>query len=242
MLSATKTEKNQHDNPDNDEERRKLSEMKILHEDSFIIIVDKPAGILSVPGKNGGISVCDFLEAGHGKIYPVHRLDMATSGILILAKDIDTYRKLQQDFESRSVKKRYLAILDGTVSPEKISSLHGNVINIPLSPDMTDRPRQKADYADGKEAVTFFRIMLSEKGKTLVEFHPVTGRTHQLRIHSAHPDGLGVAIEGDELYGRKSRRLMLHAASVTFTHPATGKKMTINAEPEGFGEIYMKMK
>lgn len=221
---------------------------RTVYEDGTIIVVDKPAGMLSVPGKamdgavNAGVSgahVCDNVEdyvrrnMQQGQdatvsdkplsvyVRAVHRLDMDTSGLLVLAKTAEAYVELQRQFASRETCKRYEAILDGVPAQRE-----GRVC-LPLIADIMDRPRQRVDYASGKYAVTDYRVLSSHDGKTLVSLCPHTGRTHQLRVHCAHRDGLGCPILGDPLYGRGTpfRRMCLHAAMIEFCHPVTGERM-----------------
>ena len=200
------------------------AEPEIVFEDEYLIVVNKPAGCLSVPGLSEKPSVLSFVkqhcpEAGGPMV--VHRLDMATSGLLVVAKDKKTHEQLQEQFRLRTVKKRYAALLDGTWhGPE-----HG-IISLPMRPDIHDRPRQMVDYANGKAAVTEYRIIKTSGNKTLVHLFPHTGRTHQLRVHCAHKDGLGLPIVGDTLYGKRADRLHLHAERLEFTHPVTLKRMS----------------
>jgi tRNA pseudouridine32 synthase/23S rRNA pseudouridine746 synthase len=148
---------------------------------------------------------------------------MSTSGILLAAKDKDVHEHLQRQFTKRSVTKKYVALLDGIPSKQD-----GN-IDLPLRVDIEDRPRQLVCYEHGKRAMTRFEIVETRGDQTLVYFYPYTGRTHQLRVHAAHPDGLGVPIVGDDLYGAKADRLHLHAAELTFTHPITKELIHITA-------------
>lgn len=196
------------------------TELKYLYCDSNIIVVDKPASMLSVPGRGGVISVYDIVSAKYGEVFSVHRLDMATSGLLLLARDMDSYKNLQEQFTCRSVKKRYVAVIDNVVDcPE-------GVIELPLMPDFMSRPKQKVDFEKGSRAVTSYRMV----GERRVELFPATGRTHQLRVHCAYCMGLNSPIKGDELYGVKSDRLYLHATELTFTHPVTGEIINILSE------------
>lgn len=208
----------------------------IIYEDDLILAVEKPQGVLSVPGKDP--SEPDMLQLLHNAgnvsdmetpLLPVHRLDMHTSGILLFAKDEATYKFLQRQFALHKVEKCYKAVLDGVVCRGSTGSgvlwkgdKEGE-ISLPLSPDYMNRPLQCVDYETGKPALTRFRITGVENGATCIDFYPVTGRTHQLRVHSAHKDGLGVPIAGDLLYGRVAKRLMLHACSIKFTHPREGE-------------------
>jgi tRNA pseudouridine32 synthase/23S rRNA pseudouridine746 synthase len=199
------------------------SEPRTIFEDAWLAIVDKPAGMLSVPGR----STIDCVQARLRTRYPaatgplvVHRLDLDTSGLLLVAKDLDTYRMLQRQFAERAIDKRYVAWLDGDVA-------HGDegVIDLPLRVDLDDRPRQIVDEKHGRSAITQWRVLERRGGRTRVELSPRTGRAHQLRVHAAHPRGIGVAIVGDRLYGRPDARLMLHAESIGFEHPHTHERV-----------------
>ncbi|MGC6433717.1 MAG: RluA family pseudouridine synthase [Crocinitomicaceae bacterium] len=204
-------------------------ELKIIYEDEDIIAVNKPAEFLSVPGKTISDSVYTRIKA----LYPnatgpliVHRLDMSTSGILLLTKNTEAYKKLQYQFIKRLVQKRYVALLDGELKPNK------GEINLPLCLDINDRPRQMVSYEYGKNARTRFEVIERKNNQTKVLFYPITGRTHQLRVHAAHFKGLNTPILGDDLYGTKAERLHLHAEWIKFTHPRTGKVMSLKAEVE----------
>lgn len=197
-------------------------ELETLYSDDLILAVNKPAGMASVPGKEVSDSVSG------NDLFVVHRLDMHTSGVLVLAKNETVYKELQKQFAGRSVKKCYRAVLDGEVSPERCgsgvkweSAVSGS-ISLPLAADYDHRPAQKVDFEAGKEAVTLFEILGVKDGRTYVDFYPVTGRTHQLRVHSAHQLGLNVPIVGDLLYGYPAQRLMLHAHWAEFQHPEKG--------------------
>ena len=209
-------------------------ELETLYSDHLLVAVNKPAGLASVPGKEvaGSVSVNDFLV--------VHRLDMHTSGVLVLAKNETVYKELQKQFAGREVKKCYKAVLDGVVTPEKCGSgvvwetdTSGKII-LPLAADYEHRPAQKVDFEEGKESVTLFEILGVKDGRTYVNFYPVTGRTHQLRVHSAHPLGLNTPIVGDLLYGKPEQRLMLHAQWVEFSHPEKGELKITAPLPAGF--------
>ena len=204
------------------------NQLETAYEDDYLLVVNKPAGMLSVPGKTGQASVLTMLQ----ERYPdatgpllVHRLDMATSGLLLAAKDKDTHAQLQQQFESRSVKKRYIALLDGIPEVEP-----KGFIRLPLRPDFDNRPLQMVDHEWGKPAVTRYEIQESSNGKTRIAYYPETGRTHQLRVHSAHPEGMDCPIAGDPLYGQPSDRLYLHAEELQFRHPHTHERMKISAK------------
>lgn len=204
-------------------------ELRTVYEDGSLWVVDKPSGMLSAPGKVGGVSVAEiarqrFPEASG--LMVVHRLDMHTSGLLVVAKTRGAFVALRRQFEAKEVKKTYTALLDGNVASDEGS------ISLPLSADWHNRPRQKVDYADGKEAVTLYRVLERGGGMTRVEFNPVTGRTHQLRVHAASTDGLNAPIHGDALYGTPDARLCLHASCITFRHPDTGEWMTLESTPE----------
>ena len=198
-------------------------ELPVVYEDEFLLLVNKPAGLLSVPGKSDLDSVWLRIR----RQYPqatgpliVHRLDMATSGLLLLAKDMETYKDLQQQFLKRRVHKRYVALLDGLLSA------NSGIIDLPLRVDLDDRPRQMVCYEHGKPARTRWETIAQVKEQTRVHFYPITGRTHQLRVHAAHNQGLHTPILGDDLYGTAGERLCLHAESLRFTHPQTGTEMT----------------
>lgn len=200
--------------------------LKILYEDEWIVAVEKPSGMLSVPGKNDLDSVQQRLRL----MYPdatgplvVHRLDMATSGILLAAKDKDVHARLQSQFETRSISKEYIAILDGVPSQEF------GIIDLPICLNPLDRPRQMVDFENGKPAITEYKVECIKNGRAKVVFKPHTGRTHQLRVHSAHVSGLGCPISGDELYGNpdSASRLCLHASRLVFRHPVSDKEIEI---------------
>lgn len=236
---------------------------EIIYEDEYLLAVNKPAGILSVPGKDAAEkNMLQLLEAagalqdnaggGTCGLTVVHRLDMHTSGILLFAKSEEVYKGLQRQFLQRKVEKCYLAVLDGEVSQSRSGSgviwdcsasslseggaltcgsvlaggVHssgaGGTISLPLAADFENRPLQCVDYINGKQAITRFEVVSVAGGKSFVKFYPVTGRTHQLRVHAAHADGLNTPIEGDLLYGRLLGRLMLHAHTLKFEHPVLG--------------------
>ena len=200
-----------------------------LHEDEDIIVVDKPAGLLSVPGKVLTDSVETRLKLRYPEVAGVmllHRLDQATSGLMIAAKNARAYKSLQHQFQDRTVNKQYIAVLDGILEQEE------GEITLPLRIDIYDRPRQIVCMQRGKSCLTKFLVHSRDEQTTRVQFIPHTGRTHQLRVHAAHPDGLDCPILGDELYGRPSERLHLHAAQLTITHPVTNSRMTFRSDPE----------
>jgi tRNA pseudouridine32 synthase/23S rRNA pseudouridine746 synthase len=202
---------------------RPLAPLEVLFEDECIAVVAKPAGLLSVPGKDETDSVLQRLRARHPHATLVHRLDLDTSGVLLAALDGNTHRALQRQFLQRTVEKRYVAWLEGDVRGQ-----HGTV-DLPLRVDLDQRPRQVVCFEHGRKAVTDWRVLERSQGRTRVEFLPRTGRTHQLRVHAAHAKGLNAPIVGDRLYGRDGERLMLHAQSLTFTHPKTGERVTFAA-------------
>ena len=213
----------------------KPTEPRILWEDSHIVVIDKPCGMLSVRGKSGVRSVEEWAEERYADISGpmiVHRLDQSTSGILLLAKDKDTHKAMQEQFVKRTVAKRYTALLDGV-----ISGVSGR-IDLSIKLDYDNRPRQMV-AADGKRAITDYRVVGVEEGRTRIEFYPLTGRTHQLRLHSAHAEGLNAPIVGDDIYGHEQRadlddghRLCLHASRLEFTHPHTNERIVIESEAE----------
>ncbi len=200
--------------------------IEILYEDDWIIVIDKPAYLLSVPGKELKDSVQNRMKAKYPNATGpmiVHRLDMGTSGIMILAKDLKTYHHLQQQFISRTIQKQYTAKLDG-VPLDKDS-----VINLPLRVDLNNRPHQVVCYDHGKPAETRWELLDTKNGKSMVRFFPHTGRTHQLRVHASHPKGLNIPIYGDELYGNRLDRLYLHASQLDFVHPYSQKRMCLES-------------
>lgn len=192
---------------------------EIVYEDETMAVLNKPSGLLSVPGRTEDYSVATWAQERWPGAMLVHRLDMWTSGIILVAKTKEAYQDMQEQFTSRSVKKKYLAIVEGVPAKE-----HG-VIDLPLLCDPMNRPRQVIDHESGKRAITEYRVLAEQGGKSLLALWPHTGRTHQLRMHCAHPDGLGCPILGDELYGTKSDRLYLQAQAITLIHPTAGKRM-----------------
>lgn len=203
-------------------------DLDVVYDDDWLTVINKPSGMLTVPGKLLEDSLLTRFQAVHpeaqGPIV-VHRLDQETSGLVIFAKDKNTHKALQQQFENHSIRKCYIALLDGIVTQDE------GVIDLPLLPDIDDRPRQRVDQELGKPAVTRYRVLERIGGVTRVAMEPLTGRTHQLRVHASHPMGLDCPIVGDRLYGKASSRLMLHAQSITFIHPATGQSMTLESAP-----------
>ena len=199
-------------------------EVEVVYDDQWLTVLNKPSGMLTVPGKALDDSLLSrYREAHPEAVGPivVHRLDQETSGLVVFAKDKATHKALQQQFEAHSVKKRYIALLDGIVTRDE------GVIDLPLRPDVDDRPRQRVDHEHGKPAITRYHVLERRGGHTLIALQPLTGRTHQLRVHCSHPLGLNCPIVGDRLYGRASSRLMLHAQSLTIVHPATGRPLAL---------------
>lgn len=206
--------------------------VETLYEDREIAVIHKPEGLLSVPGKDAAQpSVYALMR----RKYPeatgpliVHRLDMATSGVLLIAKTEFAYHRLQQAFLNHQIQKKYVAIISGRDIPEK------GIISLPLLPDYLNRPRQMVNHEQGKEAITEYEILEHIDGFHLrIALYPKTGRTHQLRVHCAHQEGLNAPILGDPLYGNeKAARLHLHAEEITFEHPLTGKKITIKRKAD----------
>lgn len=208
------------------------NKVETLYEDREIAVIHKPEGLLSVPGKDAAQpSVYALMR----RKYPeatgpliVHRLDMATSGVLLIAKTEFAYHRLQQAFLNHQIQKKYVAIISGKDIPEK------GIISLPLLPDYLNRPRQIVNHEQGKEAITEYEILERIDGSHLrIALYPKTGRTHQLRVHCAHQEGLNAPILGDPLYGNeKAARLHLHAEEITFEHPLTGKKITIKRKAD----------
>lgn len=206
------------------EEDHKEYFLEVIYEDEDLLAVNKPEGLLSVPGKTNRASVLSIIQSQvqelEGPII-VHRLDMSTSGIMLLAKNTASYHHLQQQFADKTVRKKYLAILDDVL---KATS---GTISLPLRVDLDNRPQQMVCYEHGKEAITNYEFIERKGKRSKVAFYPVTGRTHQLRVHSAHPKGLNMPIVGDDLYGKIDKRLMLHAQEITFIHPTSQKVMKL---------------
>lgn len=209
---------------DIEENRLKIKPVKELakiYEDDSLIIVNKPEGLLSVPGKESSDSVYARLkkQCAYNEVFIVHRLDMATSGLLVVAKSREIYVAMQRKFAEREVQKRYVAIVCG--NPQNDFGL----IDLPLRLNPQDRPLQVVDKEHGKQAQTRYKVIEhnQQTGTTRVEFYPITGRTHQLRVHSAYAEGLNCPIKGDVLYGSPSDRLYLHAEMIQFVHPKTNR-------------------
>lgn len=212
---------------------------EVIYRDDFLLIANKPAGLLSVPGRGGdkADSLISRLQAGWPDALVVHRLDMSTSGLLVIARGMDMQRRLSAMFRERQVVKRYVAIVAG-----RIVAAAGE-IDLPIGRDWPNRPRQKVDMDEGKPSLTRFRLLGLENvlggphigsggdsTTTRIELEPVTGRTHQLRVHMA---AIGYPILGDLLYGNGSGsdRLMLHASNVSFAHPVSGERLDVESTP-----------
>ena len=216
-------------NPMQQEAERGNEKLNIVYEDQWLLIINKPAGMLSVPGKERQTSIYDLAREAYPEAEGpmiVHRLDMATSGLLIIAKDKKTHQHLQAQFKNRSIRKKYIALLDGIVPEDE------GTIELSLCPNPLDRPRQMVDTQYGKPAITYYQVLERTDKYTRIAFYPHTGRTHQLRVHAAHPSGLHCSIIGDELYGKKDKRLYLHAESIEFTHPVNGQSMCITKKAD----------
>lgn len=200
--------------------------MTIIHQDQDLVVVVKPSGFLSVPGRGE-----DKIDSVAHRIRTsitgciaqpaVHRLDMDTSGLLVLALTKEAHRDLSMQFQERRTEKHYLALLDGILEGDE------GTITLPFRLDVDNRPYQIYDAVHGKMGTTHWKKIAIEENYTRVAFHPVTGRTHQLRIHAAHEKGLGIPILDDPLYGNgcDPGRMKLHAAELTFTHPSTGETL-----------------
>jgi len=223
MLSGIETDENPMlINPAEDKE------LEIIFEDQYLVVVNKPSEFLSVPGINISDSVYSRMKIKYpGATGPlmVHRLDMSTSGILVIAKDKNVHEHLQKQFLKRKVYKRYMALLDGIIAEDK------GIIDLPLRVDLDDRPRQLVCYEHGKPAITKWEVVERKNGRTLIYFYPLTGRTHQLRVHAAHSLGLKTPIVGDDIYGKKGSRLHLHAQYLQFTHPVSNEIIKIKSDP-----------
>jgi len=218
MLEGMEVDKNPLlDNPAED------IELEIIFQDEHVVVVNKPAGLLSVPGKSIKDSVytrikTQFPQASGGLI--VHRLDMATSGLLMLALNERAHKHLQQQFMNKEINKRYVATIEG-----KLEKTSGEIC-LPLRGDFDDRPKQMVCHEHGKYAETHWQLIEEVDNTSKLFLYPITGRTHQLRMHCAHPDGLNLPIIGDSLYGNSADRLHLHAQRLSFTHPITKERLT----------------
>ncbi len=204
-------------------------ELETIYEDDYLVVINKPAEFLSVPGKNIQDSVYDRMKLKYPEAKGpliVHRLDMSTSGLMLISKTKEVHKNLQRQFLNRVVKKQYVALLDGIIEMEE------GVIELPLRVDLENRPQQLVCFEHGKRAYTKWKVLERLNNQTRIQFFPVTGRTHQLRVHASHSLGLNCAIIGDDLYGVKADRLYLHAESIEFQHPITKVKMVISSEAD----------
>ena len=216
--------------PDRDQEKN--LEIAIIHQDPEFVVINKPSGLLSVPGKGPENQNC--VVARIKAMFPncpehpeVHRLDMDTSGLMVLARTKEAHRELSRQFHDRETGKIYIALIDGELSE------NSGTIELPFRLDIDNRPVQIYDPVHGKTGITHWKKFSVENGKTRVELIPVTGRTHQLRVHTASEHGLGTPIVGDRLYGTGDSpgQLKLHACLLSFTHPCTGERMTFQSDP-----------
>ncbi len=202
-------------------------ELETVFEDDHLLVINKPAEFMSVPGKSVTDSVQERLKAKYlnstGPMI-VHRLDMSTSGLMIVTKSKEVHKRLQEQFKTRKVKKRYIALLDGIVLDDE------GYINLPLRVDLDNRPYQIVCEEHGKSARTKYEVISRSEGKTRIYFYPITGRTHQLRVHASHHLGLNAPIVGDDLYGLRGERLCLHAEAIWFVHPVSGDEVSFEVE------------
>lgn len=204
-------------------------EIEVVYEDEHLLVINKPKDFLSVPGRTNADSVYSRMQKKYPKAtgpLMVHRLDRATSGLMLIAKSKDIHKALQEQFLTKTIQKRYVALLEG-VLPEDSGS-----IDLPLRVDIDDRPRQLVCYEHGKPALTNWKVLGRINGRTRIHFSPVTGRTHQLRVHAAHPLGLNLPIVGDDLYGDRDSRLHLHAESIAFDHPVNNERLVFEVAAE----------
>ncbi len=202
-------------------------DFETIYEDDYLLVINKPVDFLSVPGKKVEDSIYSRIKDKYpectGSLI-VHRLDMSTSGLMLIAKTKEVHQHLQSQFIKRKIKKRYTALLDGIVLQDE------GLIDLPLRVDLDDRPRQLVCYEHGKPAQTLWKVVERLNNQTKIHFFPITGRTHQLRVHASHPLGLNIPIIGDDLYGKRADRLYLHAESLEFMHPHSFEMMIIEAE------------
>lgn len=219
MLEGVDLEKNKLDFDYENEE------IKTLYRDDDILVISKPSGLLSVRGKECQTSVETWAEnicRDYSGPKIVHRLDQDTSGIMVIALNINAYHNLQKQFENHSIQKKYVALT------EKIPSIKEQTIILPLAPDVSNRPMQMVSREYGLYAETYYKVTKEKDGRALIDIYPRTGRTHQIRVHLSCKEGADAPIVGDRLYGSKSVvcRLMLHAEKITFEHPSTKREMT----------------
>jgi tRNA pseudouridine32 synthase/23S rRNA pseudouridine746 synthase len=201
-------------------------DMRLVYEDAWVLVVDKPCGLLSVPGRHAPLR--DSVLVRLRRRYPeasglavVHALDAEASGLLLVARDAESHAALQRQFARREADKRYVAWVDGHVAGD------AGVIELPLRADREEGGRHRVDPAQGKRALTEWHVTQRTGARTRVSLVPRTGLTHQLRVHAVHPLGLGAPIVGDRLYGTEGARLMLHAETLTFSHPHTGARLDL---------------
>lgn len=222
MLQGLQVDKNPVKNREN-------IELEIIFEDDYLLAVNKPHEFLSVSGSKIKDSVYtrmqEYLPNATGALL-AHRLDMSTSGILLVAKSSGIHKNLQQQFTNRTIQKRYVAILDGILQQKS------GIINLPLRVDYHNRPQQLVCFKNGKNSITQFEVIKQLKNQTKIYLYPKTGRTHQLRVHCAHHLGLNIPILGDNLYGTAKNRLHLHAEKITFEHPITKKRIELTSSSE----------
>jgi tRNA pseudouridine32 synthase/23S rRNA pseudouridine746 synthase len=204
----------------------------LIHRDAFLVVVEKPGGLLAVPGR--GPDRQDCVISRIRRLVPemieqpaVHRLDMATSGLMVIAITAAAHRHLSRQFEARQVAKRYIALLESIVEGD------GDEIRLPFRLDPGNRPYQVYDPVNGRMGITRWRLLAVENDRSRIEFTPLTGRTHQLRLHAAHHLGLGCPIVGDSLYGRghEGDPMLLHASHLALCHPSTGETLTFDSPP-----------
>ena len=197
--------------------------LEIIYEDDAILVINKPFELLSVSGKNIQDSVYQRIKQSHPQATGpliVHRLDMSTSGLMVVALTKESHKNLQRQFINRRVKKRYIALLEGVLRDDS------GTIDFPLRVDLDDRPKQLLCYEHGRNAETQWKVIERKNNQTRVYFYPITGRTHQLRVHAAHYKGLNTPIVGDDLYGNKGSRLYLHAEYIELQHPVTRENVS----------------
>lgn len=208
------------------------AEPRIIYEDDYILVVNKPSGMLSVPGKTRKVSLLEWLRTRYPEVYSCHRLDMDTSGVMVFARTPEVKVMLESQFANREVSKIYRARL--SAGKEPFRHARKGTVALPLSLDYYDRPRQMVDYENGKKAITEYEVQeILPNGEIEILFRPLTGRTHQLRVHAAHKNGLGHPIKGDRLYGSSDGgRLFLHAESISFIHPGDGARKTFECRSE----------
>ncbi len=200
--------------------------LELIYRDESLIVANKPAGLLAVPGRGADKQDClaSRVQAEFSDVLVVHRLDMATSGLLLFARDAGMQRRLSEMFRKHEVQKCYVAVVSGSMAS------HVGEVELPLVCDWPNRPKQKVDFSSGKPSLTRYRVLGHKAGTTRVELEPVTGRTHQLRVHLA---AIGHPILGDALYGDadSAERLLLHASTLSFAHPLSGKPLSLASEP-----------